>query len=339
MWFRSTFKLYDQADSLRGFELVTTKTRNAVTRREFLGETAGLAATAILLDPRAELAPLPIIDTHQHLWDLDRFKLPWLENAKTLDRSFLMSDYLKAVQDLNVVKSIYMEVDVHVSQQLAEAREVMSIIARGDTPMVGAVISGRPNSDNFKSYLDHFQGKPAIKGLRQVLHSKTTPQGYCLEPKFIAGIKLLGDRNLSFDLCMRSSELADAAKLVDACPGTTFILDHCGNPNVQSADRSQWKQDILSLAKRPNVTAKISGIVASAKAGSWTADDLAPIINHVIDAFGPDRVVFGGDWPVCTLTATYRQWVEALLQVVKDRPVDVQKKLLHDNAIRVYKLA
>jgi L-fuconolactonase len=309
-------------------------------RRQFLQRSAALTLAAGLPAPSRENGPvtLPIIDTHQHLWDLTRFKLPWLKDAPKLDRSFVMDDYRRATEGLNVVRSIYMEVDVEPSQQPAEADYVLDLIRRGGTPMVGAVISGRPASPGFAAYLARFKDQPAIKGLRQVLHGGDTPAGYCLDAHFIEGIRLLGKNGLSFDLCMRSAELGDAGKLIDACPDTSFILDHCGNASVRAKDLSDWKADIGRIAGRKNVVCKVSGIVASAAPDPWTADDLAPIINHVLDTFGPDRVIFGGDWPVCTLAATYRQWVEALRHIIAARPEADQKKLLHDNALRVYRL-
>jgi L-fuconolactonase len=312
-----------------------------MNRRDLLRRTAALTAAAGLAPPSPTDGPstIPIVDTHQHLWDLSRFKLPWLAGAPRLNRSFLMEDYRRATTGLDVVKSVYMEVDVDPSQQAAEADHVLELIRRGDTPMVGAVISGRPASDGFAAYLDRYKDRPAIKGLRRVLHAAETPRGHCLDGRFIAGIRLLGRMGLSFDLCMRPQDLGDAVKLVDACPDTAFILDHCGNAGVRSTDRSGWKADIGRLAERTNVVCKVSGIVASAAPGPWTADDLAPIVDHVLDRFGPDRVVFGGDWPVCTLAATYRQWVEALRQIVAARPIADQKKLFHDNAIRVYRLS
>src|SRR5437868_5459655 len=94
---------------------------------------------------------------------------------------------------------------------------------------------------------------------------------------------------------MRPAELLDGAKLIDACPDTRFILDHCGNANVQAKDRTQWQRDIGAVAKRKNVVCKVSGIVVTAKPGAWSADDLAPIVNHTLEVFGPDRVMFGGD--------------------------------------------
>ena len=110
-----------------------------------------------------------------------------------------------------------------------------------------------------------------------------------------------------------------------------------GNGPVQAKDRTQWQRDMAEMAKRKNVVCKVSGIVAGA-AEKWTPDDLAPVINHTLDVFGPDRVMFAGDWPVCTLRATFKQWVEALQTIVKERKTEEQRKLFHDNALRVYRL-
>ena len=137
---------------------------------------------------------------------------------------------------------------------------------------------------------------------------------------------------------MRSSELQDAAKLIDSCPETRFILDHCGNADVQAKDRSQWQKDMAAVAERKNVVSKISGIVVRAKPDRWTADDLAPIVNHTLAVFGPDRVMFGGDWPVCTMTATFRQWFQALATIVAGRSPEEKRKLFYANAVRFYRL-
>jgi L-fuconolactonase len=269
---------------------------DAIPRRQFLQGTASLTVAAGLPGPSGaeaeaeadEPATVPIVDTHQHLWDLARFQLPWLKNAPKLDRSFLMDDYRQATEGLHVVKSIYMEVDLEPSQQAAEADYVLDVVRRGGSPMVAAVISGRPASEGFAAYISRYQDQPAIKGVRQVLHGAGTPPGHCLDPRFIDGIRRLGKLGLSFDLCMRAAELGDAGKLVDACPETAFVLDHCGNASVRAKDLSGWKADIGRLAERKNVVCcKVSGIVASAAPGPWTAGDLAPIVNHVLDRFAP----------------------------------------------------
>jgi L-fuconolactonase len=282
--------------------------------------------------------PASLIDTHQHLWDLSKFRLPWQQQGSVLARSYGTEDYARATQGLRVVKAVYMEVDLDPSQQQAEADFVVELCQRGDTPTVAGVISGRPASEHFRKYTTPFRDHRYIKGLRQVLHNKDIPAGYCLDRRFIQGIQLLGELGLRYDICIRPGELFDAVRLIDACPGTSFILDHCGNADVQAKDRTQWKRDMEAIGKRQNVVGKVSGILASAKPGHWRADDLAPVINHTLTVFGPDRVMFGGDWPVCLQAATYRQWVEALDSIVKDRPEVEQRKLFHDNALRFYKL-
>src|SRR5262249_22286486 len=152
-----------------------------------------------------------------------------------------------------------------------------------DSGMVAGVVSGRPASNGFRKYVEQFKGNPYIKGIRQVLHGQSTPPGFCLDSTFVKGIQMLGDHGLRFDLCMRSGELPDAGKLIDACPGTQFILDHCGNakvhnPDGKAPDRTQWQRDLAAVAGRPNVVCKVSGIIASAKPGAWTSADLAPIV-------------------------------------------------------------
>ena len=278
---------------------------------------------------------IPILDTHQHLWDLSRFRLPWLDGGGPLATSHVMSDYLREAEGLNVAKTIYMEVDVEPSQRVEEAEYVIDLCERDDNPMAGAVIGGDPSSGGFEEYIGQFKDSPSIKGVRQVLHGGQ-PRGYCLSEDFVRGVRFLGERGLRFDICIRSEELADAAALADACPDTRFVLDHCGNANVQDDDLSPWRRDLDTVAARENVICKISGIVARAKPGKWTPDDLAPVVLHCVEAFGHDRIVFGSDWPVCTLTATYRQWVEALQAVVRSWSEEDQRKLFYENAARFY---
>jgi L-fuconolactonase len=325
-------------------------------RREFLQDASALALAAgtgavLSLTQRTEAAEsdvtdnnlLPIIDTHQHLWDLKKFNIPWTkgEGVGVLNRSYVTSDYLKATDGSNVVKAIYMEVDLHPSQQVAEAEHLVELCKRDDNPTVAAVISGRPGSAEFKAYIQKVADGKYIKGVRRILHNNECSRGHCLEKQFVENVQLLGEMDLSFDLCMRSGEVIDAVKLVDQCPKTRFVLDHCGNMDVTSTDKKAiavWKKGISQLAERDNVICKISGIVVSATPKTWKPADLASVINHCLDSFGPDRVVFGGDWPVCTLKSSYQKWVEALKWIVKDRGPEEQRKLFHDNAVKHYRL-
>jgi predicted TIM-barrel fold metal-dependent hydrolase len=310
-----------------------------VNRRELLKERR-LSAQEMARKSKwkGRAGMIPIVDTHQHLWDLSRFRLPWLDGGGPLATDHLMRDYLKACDGLNVVRTVYMEVDVAPEQHVAEAEYVLDLCRRDDNPMVGAVIGGRPGTDGFQAYAARYRGNPSVKGVRQVLHGGTE-RGTCLQPDFVRDIRLLGEYGMRFDLCLRPEELLDGAKLIDLCPDTRFVLDHCGNASVQAKDRSQWQKDIAEVAKRTNVLCKISGIVASAKPGAWTADDLAPIVRHCAEVFGSDRLLFASDWPVCTLAATYRQWVEALQAIVQAWSETDRRNLFHDNAVRFYELA
>ncbi|QDT46775.1 Amidohydrolase [Symmachiella dynata] len=326
-------------------------------RREFLSHASATAlaagAAAVLLPGRTphlkaddvnDLATMPIIDTHQHLWDLSKFNIPWTKNegVEVLNRDYLTADYLKATEGLNVVKAVYMEVDVHPDHQVKEAEHIKRLCASDDNPTVAAVISGRPSSPEFAAYIKKVADGKYIKGVRRVLHDAQIPAGLCLEPQFVKNVQLLGEMNLSYDLCMRSGEVIDTVKLVDQCPETRFILDHCGNMDVTSTDEkaiNTWKRGVRELAERDNVICKISGIVVTAKPKTWKPADLAPVVNYCLDSFGPDRVVFGGDWPVCTLKASYAQWVNALKEIVSTRSAEEQRKLFHDNAVRHYGLS
>lgn len=326
-----------------------------VNRRDFIKQAslATIVASSALpgaSSSAAESNELPIIDTHQHLWDLTKFKPPWLGDApKILSKSYVTKDFLAATKGLNVVKAVYMEVDVDPKQQVEEAEHVIALSKSPDHPTAGAVISGRPNSAGFKAYIMRYKDNPYIKGVRQVIHVPSAKRGLCLEKQFVKSIQLLGELGKSFDLCMRPTELADGKKLAEQCPDTRFVVDHCGNADpkafLKKTDAEiwhkpdQWRRDIAALAAQPNVICKISGIVARTPKGDWDADVLAPIINFCLDEFGPKRVVFGGDWPVCLLGCSYRRWVKSLQEVIAERPVQEQKSLLHDNAETFYRLA
>lgn len=324
-----------------------------LNRRQFLQTGAAVALTPNL-SMAAESDPLTIIDTHQHLWDLDKFTLPWVagENEPAvLKRSYVTKDYVEATKGLNVVKAVYMEVDVREDLQVKEAEHVIALSKSDDHPTVAAVISGRPASENFKGYITKFKDTPEVKGVRQVLHVPSTPEGFCLGDQFVKSVQLLGELGKSVDLCMRPMELADGAKLAGQCSDTLCIVDHCGNADPKSwlpesrrdgqdvwHDIDTWKRGMEALAKQKNTLCKISGIIARAPK-DWKAADLAPPINFCLDTFGPDRVIYGGDWPVCKVTAPYADWVKSLTEVIANRPRDEQKKLLHDNAVKFYRLA
>ena len=162
---------------------------------------------------------------------------------------------------------------------------------------------------------------------------------------------MLGSLNMSFDLLVPPGLIRQAARLIERCGETRFILDHCGNADPLAFDpkadwgrrpqhdADQWKRDIETLAGRTNVICKISGIIARVPKGKATAGVLSPIVTHCQDTFGPDRVVFGSDWPVCTRGAPLRVWAGILHEIVQERPAAEKRKLFRDNAHRFYGLS
>ncbi len=316
--------------------------RSDPSRREFLisSSLAGLAvsASALSRDAASQVPPVPIIDTHQHLWDFRKFRPPWLsgKGEEKINRSYTPADYKRETAGLNVVKTVYMEVDVAPRQHVAEAEYVAEMCRSRSTPMVAAVVGCRPGLPGFEAYVRRFAGSKAIKGVRQVLQVPDTPPGYCLKPAFVKDIRLLGELGLTYDICIRPGELMDGAKLIDLCPHTRFVLDHCGNASARDPNSEKWRQDITAIARRKNVVCKVSGIIKTVKPEWDTETELQSIITHVIEEFGIGRVMFGGDWPVCNKTKSFRDWVTALRGCLTAYSEAEQRKLFHDNAARFY---
>jgi len=248
-----------------------------------------------------------------------------------------MADYLSAVQGLDVVKSVHLEADVDEPYMFDESRHLLALAERADNPLEGIVACGRPEREDFKSYLDKIAAYPKVKGIRRVLH--TQPDAVGQGATFLKNVAALSEYRLSFDVCVLARQLPIAINLVAHCPDVVFILDHCGVPQVKEKHLDPWRSHITEIARFPNVSCKISGLVAYADVERWTAEDLRPFVEHVIAAFGWDRVLFGSDWPVCTLSASYRQWVEALQGLTHEAGEINQKKLFFDNAVRVYRLS
>ena len=297
---------------------------------------------------------IKIVDTHQHLWDLEKLKLPWLDNVPALKKEHLPAHYLKASEGTGIKRTIYMEVDAHADHKQKEIEDMTMLCKSGDEIMQGMVISANPGDSGFSKFLEKNSGNHFIKGIRQVLHTPEQPIKYCLSTEFMQGIRELGKRGLLFDICIRPAEIQDAVELCRQNPETVFMLDHCGNAdpyvvNGQSNKdishpdstffhtRESWQEGVQQMGRLENVYCKISGIISRTETG-WDAETLAPTVNACLDSFGEDRVVFGGDWPVCNLGASLSEWVAALREIVKNRPETLQKKLFYTNAERLYKI-
>ncbi|MCI0336087.1 MAG: amidohydrolase [Acidobacteria bacterium] len=279
---------------------------------------------------------MKVVDTHQHLWDLDLLPYSWTVNRPELNRSFRMSDYLEATRDFEVIKSVHVEADVDEPYMLHETRHILALAEDADNPLSGVVAVARPEYDDFQEYLGQISGHPRLKGIRRILH--TQPDELSTTTTFIENVNSLEDYQLSFDICVQGRQLPQAINLVRRCPNVNFVLDHCGNPDIKTRDYEQWRVRMEEIAGYPNVACKVSGIVVNTDIENWTVEDLRPPVEHVIACFGWDRVMFGSDWPVCTLAASFKQWVDALIFLTKDGGEKNQQKLFQENAERVYRL-
>ncbi|MGH9352034.1 MAG: amidohydrolase family protein [Terriglobia bacterium] len=279
---------------------------------------------------------MKIIDAHQHLWDMDRFRFSWCKEIPLLNRSFRMPDYLDAIRGLGIEKSVHLEADVDEPYMLEETRYILKLAAAKDNPLAGVVACARPEKEGFRKYLDAIAGDPALKGIRRVLH--TQPDSVSQSPTFVENVNILPSYGLSFDLCVLARQLPIATELVRRCPKVTFILDHCGVPQVKERALDPWRDHLLDISRFHNVCCKISGLVAYADPAKWVPEDLRPFVEYTIECFGWNRVLFGSDWPVCTQSAALKTWVETLLSLTQTAPEADRTKLFYQNAARVYRL-
>jgi L-fuconolactonase len=320
-----------------------------MNRRQFLYASAMFAAgcgNMARAEPDSPERGLSIVDTHQHLWNLQQFRLPWLRPGGDLTRNFTMADYQEATRGLGITRAIYMEVAVAPEQKRAEAEHIVKVCEDKSNPTCAAVIGGLIMAESFKDYILQFKGNPYIKGVRHGLNSTKQLE----DNQLIRNLRLLGRLNMSFDLLVPPGLIGEAAKLVERCSETRFILDHCGNADPLAFDRrldwgreaqhdaDQWKGHIDTLAGQANVICKISGIIARVPKKQATADVLSPVVVHCLDAFGPNRVVFGGDWPVCTRGAPLRVWTNLLREIVRKGSSEEKHKLFWRNAHHFYSL-
>ena len=280
---------------------------------------------------------MSIVDTHQHHWDLQHFNLAWLNGDYTaLRRDFTLADYEQDCESLAVVSTVYMEVGVGSSQREAEVSYITEICRSPHNKVSAAVVSGCPGSPEFDQYVHRLSLTPEIKGVRDVLLGQNP--GHFLTNAYLRDIDRLGELGLCFDIEIEANRLSEAAMLVGNCTDTRFIFDHCANPDIESGDLSSWQRDIAAIARYDNVMVKISGLMSHTSRAGLGPRDFAPVIDPLLDLFGPDRVMFGSDWPLCTLAGPYRDWVGAVKAIVSQRSEADQRRLFHDNAVRFYGL-
>jgi L-fuconolactonase len=280
----------------------------------------------------------PIIDSHVHIWDTARFPIPWLENLPALNKRIWIDDYFAATGNLNVEGFVYMQVEVAPPYALIEAQTIAAL-AEVD-PRVLAIVPWAPleEGEKVRIFLEQMVAiSPKIKSIRRIVQGEADPE-FCLQPGFIRGNQILPEYGLTSEICCYSNQLAANIELVRQCPGTEFILNHIAKPNIRGNEFEPWASQMTELADLGNVVCKISGATTEADIENWTIDDVRPYVEHALNAFGEDKVLFGSDWPVVTQAASYPRWVETVQEITKDFTNEQKNKLWKDNAVRFYRL-
>ncbi len=261
---------------------------------------------------------------------------PWLAGVAALDADFRYERYALEARRSGVTDALHMEVDVAEADIEAETRNIAALIDAEGSLIRGAISSCRPERADFPAFLERALADPIVLGFRRVLH--VVADDLSLAPAFRENIRRLGGTGRPFDLCVRPDQIDKAIALADLAPDVQFVLDHCGAPDIEGGAEHPWRERIADIARRPNVAVKISGVVAYADGATWSVDDLKPYVEHAIGAFGWDRVVWGSDWPVCTLTASLSLWVAASHALTLGCSRDEREKLFAGNARRLWRL-
>lgn len=322
-----------------------------MNRKNFLKSISVIASASLVRRSsaypieRGQAKLIPIIDSHQHLVDFKRFGENWANPP--VPGNYGIREYKQAVQGLNLIKAVYMEVAVAPENRQREAQYVMELCNDQSNPTVGAVIAADIYSDDFKNYIRGFSNSNCIKGVRVGFRSKSSLR----DENIIDNIRFLGDMNMRLDFIVPPDWFGAMGNLIKSCPDTLFQADHCANADPKAfsddpamrkeADHSaeEWIDGVYALADNDNVVCKISGLVSRMPGYHTTAvNDLHPVIDRCFEIFGTSRVMFASDWPWCLKGMTLKGWVNLLKQVVKDRPEEVRQKLFYANAERHYNI-
>ncbi len=279
----------------------------------------------------------PIVDSHVHLLDPSRLGYAWTAGAPSLKAKKLPADLDAAAKPVRIEQIVFVEVDVDYPQHLAEAAWVTEL-AQADTRVTGMVAAlPLEQGKAIEKELEELRRHKILRGIRRLIQNQKDPD-FCIAPKFIEGLKLLGPHDLVFDICVFHHHLPNVIKMVEACPEVRFVLDHIGKPAIKDGLLDPWRANMKELAAHANVHCKISGVANEADHKNWTREQLKPFIAHTIDSFGFDRVFYGGDWHVMELAIRYPEWVALVDWVTAGASAEEKRKLFHDNAIRFYRL-
>jgi len=276
-----------------------------------------------------------IVDAHQHIWDPAARRHAWLQPLPALNRRFDLADFTRASAPDGVTASVL----VQVLAAAAETEEFLALAAAGGpvAGVVGWADLTRPAVGDEIARLRAGPGGGRLAGIRHLVQDEPDPD-WLGRPDVRRGLRAVGAAGLAYDLLIRPLQLPAALAVTSALDEVRFVLDHGAKPDIASGRLEPWASLIRELAARPNVVAKVSGLVTEA-GPAWRPDQIAPYVDHLLDCFGPGRLMFGSDWPVCTLAAGYAEVVAVARETLARRlgPADL-RAVFATNAIAAYRL-
>ncbi|MBZ3900208.1 MULTISPECIES: amidohydrolase family protein [Streptomyces] len=289
----------------------------------------------------SESAGPGLIDAHHHVWDLDRRPQPWLDEPRhaPLRRSFdaqrLRADATRAIAGERLVRTVV----VQCVTSLAETRELLAL---ADTePLIGGVVGWLDlTSLAIGDMLDRLRGGPGgehLRAVRHVVQDEPDPD-WLQRPVVESGLCRIRDLGLGYDLLVRDHQLPQAIRLAERVPGLPLVLDHAGKPPLARGELADWERRIRRLAGHPQVHCKVSGLITEADHDKWTLDDIRPVWDTLLSAFGPRRLMFGSDWPVCLLAGGWNRWAATVEELLLDCSESETRAVLHDTATAFYGL-
>lgn len=278
---------------------------------------------------------MDFIDTHQHLIWRDRLGYGWTAGIPALaEGDFTPETYQAETQGLGIVGTLFMEAGVDDADHQAETRYVATRVGRDG--ILGQIASCRPETDaGFDDWLEECGGLH-VRGFRRILH--VVPDEMSQTQTFRANLRKIGRKGLTFDMCFLARQLPIAEDLARACDGQPLVLDHCGVPDIAGGDFDGWARGIDRLAALPHVSVKLSGISAYCAPGTASPATLRPWVEHVLDRFGPGRIVWGSDWPVVLLGAGLTDWIAMTRELLAGLSRHEQTAIASGNARRLYGL-
>jgi L-fuconolactonase len=272
------------------------------------------------------------IDSHQHFWKYDPSVDLWI----TDDMSVIKNDFLPEKLE-PLLKSAGFDGCIAVqSRQTEDDTDFLLGLAEQNDFIKGVVGWVDLCSPDLDETLSHYSRFKKLKGFRHVLQAE--PPGFMTDKSFINGVNKLHHYNFTYDLLITNNQLSEALKFVDQISDTSIVIDHLAKPAIKSKERSTWKTNMASMAVFPNVFCKVSGMVTESDWANWKQDDFIPYIDGVMEAFGTERMLYGSDWPVCLLAASYQQQADIVLKYISDLPAADREKVLGLNAVKFYNL-